>query len=171
MIFFLGNVKTPENSNPSGKEIKTIKIQVPENVAKVEVQESERPYYSSYQSEGAYPDPEQNYPQSSYQNPAEENLYQGEDSVRQDYYNTADIPSDDNFNYQNVDFEQMAKYFVRRGAMPSHFFQNPDDVNDSEQKRSAKDDVVAAYEEAAFPTSTQSSEKKKMKSKKRTRDL
>lgn len=142
----------------------------------MEVQESERPYYSSYQSEAAYSDSEQNYPQSSYQNPesshlAEENPYLGQDSVRQDYYNTADIPSDDGFNYQNVDFQKMAKYFVRRGAMPSHFFQNPDDVNTSQQKRRAKDDIVAAYEEAAFPTSTQSTEKKKVKSKKRTRDV
>lgn len=142
----------------------------------MEVQESERPYYSSYQSEADYPDSEQNYPESRYQNPesshiAEENPYLGQDSVRQDYYNTADIPSDDAFNYQNVDFERMAKYFVRRGAMPSHFFQNSDNVNHSQQKVTANDDVLAAYEEAAFPTSTQSTEKKKVKNKKRTRDV
>ncbi|KAH1024965.1 uncharacterized protein LOC109538199 [Dendroctonus ponderosae] len=168
-----GNVRTPEEDSTTPKEVKTINIQVPDNIAKVEVQETEKPYYgyqnsyASDQSNEPYAEPLRSY--SKLKNA--DNYYVTRDTVRQDYYNADDTPEDGGYNYQNIDYEQMAKYFVRRGAMPRDFYQQPADAEDADvdNGRSNQDDLAAAYEEAAFPsTTTEPSEMKKTKTKKRT---
>ncbi|XP_066246792.1 nuclear transcription factor Y subunit beta-like [Euwallacea similis] len=163
-----GTVRTPE-SEESTKEIKTIKIQVPENIAKVEVEESEQSIYNPYTNHIKYSENQQNNLEQDYpdqgSSPPSGSYYP--DSVKRDYYNTQDSPAaETSFNYQNIDYDQMVRYFVRRGAMPKYFYQQPDNVEESEQRSTSEENVITAYENAAFPSTTESGTEKK-KTKKR----
>ncbi|XP_066151727.1 myb-like protein Q [Euwallacea fornicatus] len=161
-----GVARTPE-SDESAKEIKTIKIQVPENIAKVEVEESEQPTYNPYANPSKYSENQQNNLEQDYtdqgpSSPPSESYYA--DSVKRDYYNTQDRPAaETSFNYQNIDYDQMVRYFVRRGAMPKYFYQRPDAAEDDEQKSTSKGHVTAAYDHAAFHSTTESGAEKKTK--------
>ncbi|KAL1498197.1 hypothetical protein ABEB36_009034 [Hypothenemus hampei] len=155
-----GNIRNSEQDFQIKKEVKTIKIEVPQDVVNVEVKETERPYYN-------YPEYDNqqgtNYPE--YDNQQGNYYDENQDSVRQQaLYGQGDTdrPADEMFNYQNIDYEQMAKYFTRKGAMPSYFFQNPEQETDNSKVK-----LTNLYEDASFSTvTTQSSQEKRKRSKK-----
>lgn len=158
-------MRTPESEEITRKQIKTIKIQVPDNIAKVEVQETEQPYQPQ-----SYPEEYQNVQQPASDYEQDQRTYSNGNNyynVQQDNYNTADSPANENYNYQNVDYDQMVKYFARRGAMPSYFYRNTGNEEGGDQRPLSTEEMAAAYEEASFPATTKAPQKKKVKSKKR----
>ncbi|XP_050295272.1 uncharacterized protein LOC126735355 [Anthonomus grandis grandis] len=161
-----GGIRTTQQDLAQQNKVKTIKIHVPNDIAKVEVQESEKAYQGQPET---YLEQQPTAPETY--EPSSPNANQQNKYVlpQQEYYTEKDTTSSNDergYNYQNIDYDQMIRYFQQRSAMPSYFYQNPEE---KDSKTLPSEDVIAAYEEAAFPSTTGSPEKKrKVKGKKRT---
>ncbi|XP_030746123.1 PAX-interacting protein 1-like [Sitophilus oryzae] len=168
-----GEVRSAQQQQVPEKQVKTIKIQVPDNIAKVEVQESEKPYYPygiNQESDKTPQDEEQS--QGYYYLPT---------PAQNAYFTETEPPIQ---RYQDVNYDDMVKYFTRRGIASGQLLQNEEDQRHQEtdhqnskqpntktqksptDRPSSVSDIIAAYDEA-FPTTTVAAAKKKLKSKKR----
>ncbi|KAF7278939.1 hypothetical protein GWI33_007804 [Rhynchophorus ferrugineus] len=152
-----GGIKTTQNENTQSDAVKTINIRIPENVAKIEVQETERPYYTYDNTQAEESKPSEGLKSYYYLPPTLQNAF-GPDA-------------------QN--YEEMIKYYTRRGILSSQLLQNDEQEHQSQPYAqeskiskakstadSSTNDMITAYEET-FPISTAAPTKKRVKSKKR----